>query len=1068
MPAAEDTLPEVPDSGSLPPLNEDIHQVNISDEMENAYLNYSMSVLIGRALPDARDGFKPVHRRVLYAMWRLGNRHDAPHKKSARVVGDVIGKYHPHGDASVYDTIVRMAQPFSLRYTLVDGHGNFGTIDRDPAAAMRYTEVRLSRIAEEMLTDIDRDTVDMVPNFDGTEKEPSVLPTRFPQLLVNGSQGIAVGMATNIPTHNLSETVDACLFALHHPEASVEDLIRFMPAPDFPTGGIIFGLSGVRQAYRTGRGSMMLRAKTHEETDAKGYTSIVVDELPYMVNKAELIKKIALLRSQKKIEGITDLRDESSKQIRIVIELRRDAHAEAVKNNLFKLTELQTTFGINMVALLDGRPQQLNLKQLVNAFIGLRREVVVRRTRFLLQKARADGHLQEGLAVALANIDEFIEIIRSSRDRAEATERLMGRGWGAGVVQTMIGALGGDYRNYRPEEVDPEDCGLHEDGLYWLSRVQTERILDMRLQTLTATQQESIVASYRELCEQITDYLDILARDERVVKIIADDLLYIKEKYGDLRRSEIDPSGDPDFDELDLIPKQDVVVTLSRDGYMKSQLLSDYQAQKRGGQGRNSGKLRDQDAGDQLIVASTHDQILCFTNLGRFYLISHAYMVPSGSAGSKGRPIQNLIPLQQYETENEQGEKEKQLEKVTNILSIPTPDENHCVFFSTARAPVKNQLLRLNRDEVRLEELSESVRSELRRSTEAEAAEFAAVEDLRWAQTSLSSLPAGVQQELKASLKWDDPDTDEVSSLRKKKTWSEVLIQDLTEAQRSEARALFARALETLAAKNVQEWDVVVLGDLPEKARNKAREAFRFSLLSEFAQTHYIFFATARGVVKKVPVSEFSKVLAGGTAAIALDKGDVLIGADLTDGKHSVMLFSDAGKSVRFDEADVRAMGRTARGVGGMKIEPDQRIIAMLVAGDDAEDSRMVLTVCENGFGKRTPLAEYTRHGRNTKGMIAIATSERNGRVVGACLVEESGEVILLSEKGKLVRTPVAGIRVSSRAAQGVTLISLKDDRLVSVTPVRDAGGEVPAEETAASPDGQAQEAASSEDSSEE
>ena len=613
--------------------------MNISDEMEEAYLNYSMSVLIGRALPDARDGFKPVHRRVLYAMWRLGNRHDVPHKKSARVVGDVIGKYHPHGDASVYDTIVRMAQPFSLRYTLVDGHGNFGTIDRDPAAAMRYTEVRLDRIAEEMLTDIDRDTVDMVPNFDGTEKEPSVLPSRFPQLLVNGSQGIAVGMATSIPTHNLSETIDACLYELHHPEASVDDLIRFMPAPDFPTGGIIFGLSGVREAYRTGRGSVLIRSKIHEETDRNGRTSLIVDEIPYMVNKADLIKKIAALRNEKKIEGITDLRDESSKKIRIVIELRRDAHAEAVKNNLFKLTELQTTFGVNMVALLDGRPRLLNLKQLIDAFLGLRREVVVRRTRFLLKKARADGHLQEGLAIALSNIDEFIRIIRSSTDRAEAARQLMCRGWKAGVVHEMIRSVPGSYADYRPEDAEPES-GVRQDGLYWLSSVQTERILDMRLQTLTTTQQESIVASYQDLCAQITDYLDILSHDERVVKIISEDLIYIKEKYGDVRRSVIDPSGDPDFDELDLVPQKDVVVTLSRDGYVKSQLLSDYQAQKRGGLGRNSGKLRDEDAGEHLIVANTHDHILCLTSLGRLYLINHAYQVPAGTAASKGRPIQ--------------------------------------------------------------------------------------------------------------------------------------------------------------------------------------------------------------------------------------------------------------------------------------------------------------------------------------------------------------------------------------------------------------------------------------------
>ncbi|MCI6529473.1 MAG: DNA gyrase subunit A [Mesosutterella sp.] len=1040
------------DSGAADPvsLHEDIHQVNISDEMEEAYLNYSMSVLIGRALPDARDGFKPVHRRVLYAMWRLGNRHDVPYKKSARVVGDVIGKYHPHGDTAVYDTIVRMAQPFSLRYPLVDGHGNFGTIDRDPAAAMRYTEVRLSRIAEEMLTDIDRDTVDMTPNFDGTEKEPSVLPARFPQLLVNGSQGIAVGMATNIPTHNLGETIDACLYALHHPEASVDDLIRFMPAPDFPTGGIIFGLSGVRQAYRTGRGSVLIRAKVHEETDDKGRTSIVVDEIPYMVNKAELIKKIAALRNEKKIDGITDLRDESSKDIRIVIELRRDAHPEAVKNNLFKLTDLQTTFGVNMVALLDGRPQLLNLKQLVDAFIGLRREVVTRRTRFLLAKARAEGHLQEGLAIALANIDEFIEIIKSSSDRAEATDRLMNRGWKAQIVNEMIASVAGNYQDYRPQDIEG-DRGLRADGLYWLSREQTDRILDMRLQTLTATQQESIIAAYKELCAQITDYLDILAHDERIVKIINDDLLYIKEKYGDARRTAIDPSGDPDFDELDLIPQKDLVVTLSRDGYVKSQLLSDYQAQRRGGQGRKSGKFRDQDAGDQLIVTNTHDQLLCFTSFGRMYLINHAYMVPTGTAGSKGRPIQNLIALQQFEKSDGRGDTVKALEKVTNILAIPTPDENHCVFFSTARAPVRSQLLRLSRDEVRLQELPADVSESIRRDVAAFKSELPQISAEKWDATALADLPATAQAEIKGILKWG---TEETEAARKEagnsKTWSEMKVSDLPAELRAQARSICDRGLGELAALKGEDWGRVTLGELPAKARNTARDAFRLSLLSDFAREHFVFFATARGIVKKVPLSEFSKVQNGGTSAVSLDPDDQLIGAELTDGHHDIMLFSDAGKAVRFDENDVRPMGRTARGVGGMRIRESDRIIALIVAGDE---DRMVLTATENGFGKRTPIAEYTRHGRNTQGMIAIATTERNGRVVGACLVSEEDEIILLSEKGHIVRTPVADIRVCSRAAQGVTLIGLKDDRLVSVTPVQ-AGmrGEEPAENGEAEP----------------
>ena len=1022
---------------------ERIQRKDLQQEMRESYLAYALSVIVERALPDVRDGMKPVHRRVIYAMYDGGYRPDRGYNKCSRVVGDVMGKYHPHGDSAIYDTLVRMAQSWSMRNMLVDGQGNFGSPGDDPAAAMRYTECRMAPLAMEMVRDIDKDTVDFVPNYDGKTQEPTVLPARFPNLLVNGSAGIAVGMATNIPPHNMREVADGVHWALDHPDASreelLENLIRIIKGPDFPTGATILGHKGIEQAYRTGRGSMLIRAKVHDETDDKGHTSIVVDELPYMVNKAELIKKIAALRSEKKIDGIVDLRDESSKEIRIVIELRRDAHTEAVRNNLFKLTELQTTFGINMVALLDGRPQLLNLKQLVNAFIGLRREVVVRRTRFLLRKARADGHLQEGLAIALANIDEFIEIIKSSSDRAEACDRLMGKGWNAKIVNEMIGSVAGNYRDYRPQDVEP-NSGFRADGLYWLSRVQTERILDMRLQTLTATQQESIIAAYKELCAQIADYLDILAKDERVVKIIADDLLYIKEKYGDARRSQIDPSGDPDFDELDLIPRKDVVVTLSRDGYIKSQDLSDYQAQHRGGMGRNSGKLRDEDAGDQLIVASTHDQIMCFTNLGRLYLINHAYMVPAGSAGSKGRPIQNLISLQQYEQDDGNGGKEMALERVTNILSIPTSDDSHCVFFATARLPVRNQLLRLNRDEVKLEELPEDVRESIRTDVCSDRDEMPGLPDEKWRQLSLTDLPICVQTELKELTGWDTPEKEEERRAKKNsKTWSMMNVQDLSEDIQSQARTICDKALNDLAAKHGAEWDAVTLGDLPAKARNAAREAFRLTLLSDFAREHFVFFATARGVVKKVPLSEFSKVQNGGTSAITLDEGDVLIGADLTDGAHSVMLFSDAGKALRFDENEVRPMGRTARGVGGMKIRPEDRIIAMIVANDEGQ---MVLTATENGYGKRTPIAEYTMHGRNTMGMIAIATTERNGKVVAACLVDENDEVILLTKKGKLVRIPVCDIRICSRATQGVKLVNLKDDDLVSVTPVKDQGGD--------------------------
>ena len=845
------------EAGSMIGIAQELLPVSLEGEMKRAYLDYAMSVIVGRALPDVRDGLKPVHRRVLYAMDQMGNTYNRPTKKSARVVGDVIGKYHPHGDSAAYDTIVRLAQPFSLRYPLVYGQGNFGSLDGDSAAAMRYTEVKLQKIAGEMLADIRKDTVDFIPNYDNTEKEPTVLPTRLPNLLINGSAGIAVGMATNIPPHNLRETIDACVHLLNHPEATVDDLIHFIPAPDFPTGGIIFGLKGVLEGYRTGRGRVLMRAKTHyEEFDRGRRTRIVVDEIPYQVNKRVLVESIAHLVNEKKIEGISDLRDETDRDgVRVVIDLKAGVVADVVLNNLYKLTQLQDSFGINMVALVDGQPQLLNLKQIIEAFLMHRREVVTRRCLFDLRENRSRGHILEGLAVALANIDDFLSIIRSAPTPEVAKAGLMSRGWTSSLVHDLLQRAGNRRADYRPEGLD-EAYGVHaDDGLYYLSPTQADSILQMRLQRLTGLEQDKILQEYRQVVDVIADLLDILANPERVRKIIEDDLLDIKQEYGDDRRSQIDPTGDPNFDPRDLIPRREMVVTLTRDGYIKAQQVTDYQAQKRGGQGKKAATMKEGDLIDQLFIANSHDRILCFSDFGRAYCLD-VYTLPEGSRTSKGRPIINSVPLAEGE-------------HITVIL------------------PVK-----------------------------------------------------------------------------------------------------------------------------------------------EFDDKHYVFMATANGVVKKTRLSEFAKIRKSGINAAGLDEGDHLIGVAITDGEHDVMLFSDGGKAVRFSESDVRPMGRTARGVKGMTLEEGQSVIALLVAEDESET---VLTATENGFGKRTEIAEYSRHARGTKGMIAIQTSERNGKVVAATLVKDADEVMLLTKKGKIVRTPVADIRVLKRATQGVTLISLKDDSLAAV-----------------------------------
>ena len=841
--------------------------ISLEEEMRRSYLDYAMSVIVGRALPDARDGLKPVHRRVLFAMHELNNDWNRPYKKSARIVGDVIGKYHPHGDQSVYDTIVRMAQDFSMRHMLVDGQGNFGSVDGDNAAAMRYTEIRLAKIAHEMLADIDKETVDFGPNYDGSEKEPLVLPSKLPNLLINGSGGIAVGMATNIPPHNLNEVVDACLHLLRNPQASIDELMEFIPAPDFPTAGIIYGINGVKEGYRTGRGKVVMRAKCHfEEIDRGQRQAIIVDELPYQVNKKTLQERMAELVHEKKIEGISHIQDESDKSgMRLVIELKRGEVPEVVLNNLYKQTQLQDTFGMNMVALINGQPKLCNLKDLVEVFLNHRREVVTRRTVFTLRKARERGHVLEGLAVALANIDDFIAIIRNAPTPPVAKAELMARPWDSQLVREMLTrsredgvAISAD--DYRPDGLE-KAYGMGNDGLYRLSDTQAQEILQMRLQRLTGLEQDKIVTEYKQVMAEIDDLLDILAKPARVSTIISDELGTIRQEFGQskigARRSLVEHSSF-DLSTEDLIKPTDMVVTLSHGGYIKSQLLGEYRAQKRGGRGKQAAAVKEDDWVDQLFIANTHDYILCFSNRGRLYWLK-VWEVPQGARGSRGRPIVNMFPLQDGE-------------KITVVLA-------------------------------------------------------------------------------------------------------------LTGEKRS------------------------------------------------FPADQYIFMATRLGTVKKTSLDEFSNPRKAGIIAVDLDEGDFLIGASLTDGKHDVMLFSDGGKAVRFDENDVRPMGRNARGVRGMNLDEGQSVIAMLVAEDEHQS---VLTATVNGYGKRTNITEYTRHGRGTKGMIAIQQSERNGKVVAATLVHADDEIMLITDKGVLVRTRVSEIRELGRATQGVTLIGLDEGAKLS------------------------------------
>ncbi len=839
--------------------------INIEEEMKQSYLDYAMSVIVGRALPDVRDGLKPVHRRVLFAMRELGNDWNKPYKKSARVVGDVIGKYHPHGDAAVYDTIVRMAQPFSLRYMLVDGQGNFGSVDGDAPAAMRYTEVRMARIAHELLADIDRETVDFVPNYDESEQEPEILPARIPNLLVNGSAGIAVGMATNIPPHNLTEIINGCLAVIDNPEVSIVDLMQIIPGPDFPTAGIINGARGIAEAYATGRGRIYVRARSEIEIDEKtSKQTIIVTELPYQVNKARLLERIAELVKEKKIDGITELRDESDKDgMRVVIELRRGEVAEVMLNNLYQHTQLQSVFGINMVALVDNQPRLLNIKQILEAFIRHRREVVTRRTIYDLRKARERAHILEGLAVALANIDPIIAMIRAAASPAEAKDKLMATAWAPGVVIQMLERSGAEAS--RPEGL-PDEFGLL-DGMYHLSDTQAQAILDMRLHRLTGLEQDKILKEYEEFLVKIADLLDILSSGDRLMQVIRDELNEIKEQYGDERRTEIIASQE-DLTIEDLITEEDVVVTLSHEGYAKSQPVSSYAAQRRGGKGKAATAVKEEDFIDKLFVVNTHDTILCFSNKGKVYWLK-VYELPQAGRTARGKPIINLLPLSEGERIN-------------------------------AMLPIR-----------------------------------------------------------------------------------------------------------------------------------------------EYAEDKYVFFATEQGVIKKTPLTDFSRPRSSGIIAVEMREADHLVGVELTSGDQDVILFSSSGKAIRFNENDVRPMGRNAVGVRGIKLGEGHKVISLILA-----EEGHVLTVTEHGYGKRTPVSDYPIHGRGGLGVISIQTTARNGAVTGAKLVNEGDEIMLITSGGTLVRTRVDEISIMGRNTQGVRLISLGgDEKLTGVERIESVDEEEAAEE---------------------
>jgi DNA gyrase subunit A len=884
-------------------LAKEILPVNIEDELKQSYLDYAMSVIVGRALPDARDGLKPVHRRVLYAMSELGNDWNKAYKKSARVVGDVIGKYHPHGDTAVYDTIVRMAQPFSLRYMLVDGQGNFGSVDGDNAAAMRYTEVRMAKLAHELLADLDKETVDWVPNYDGTEQIPAVMPTKIPNLLVNGSSGIAVGMATNIPPHNLTEVIDGCLALIDNPELTVDELMQFIPGPDFPTAGIINGRAGIIEAYRTGRGRIYMRARATIEDMEKGGNrqQIIVTELPYQLNKARLIEKIAELVKEKKIEGITELRDESDKDgMRVVIELRRGEVGEVVLNNLYAQTQMQSVFGINVVALVDGQPRTLNLKDMLEVFVRHRREVVTRRTVYELRKARERGHILEGQAVALSNIDPVIELIKTSPTPADAKERLIATAWASSAVEAMVERAGAD--SCRPEDLDPQ-YGLR-DGKYYLSPEQAQAILELRLHRLTGLEHEKLLAEYQEILVQIGELIRILTSPERLMEVIREELEKVKAEFGDVRRTEI-MASQMDLTIADLITEEERVVTISHGGYAKSQPLAAYQAQRRGGKGKSATGVKDEDYIEHLLVANSHATLLLFSSKGKVYWL-RTFEIPEASRTARGRPLVNLLPLDEGE-------------RITAMLQI---------------------------------------------DLEAVRARFAD----------------------------EESDDDDVVAEQ---------VGEVVEVEEAEE------------------------GDESDFSQDEPTGA-------------YIFMATAYGTVKKTPLIQFTKPRSNGLIALKLEEGDSLIAAAITDGSKDVMMFSDAGKVIRFKESKVRTMSRIARGVRGMRLAADQRIISMLIP----EAGAQILSASARGYGKRTPLADYPRRGRGGQGVIAMVINERNGKLVGAVQVLDGEEIMLISDQGTLVRTRVDEVRGAGRNTQGVILIKLADDEtLVGLERVQEPSG---------------------------
>ena len=839
-----------------PPDPQDIHPVNIEDELRQSYLDYAMSVIVGRALPDVRDGLKPVHKRVLFAMNELNNTYNRPYVKSARVVGDVIGKYHPHGDTAVYDTVVRMAQDFSMRYLLVDGQGNFGSIDADPPAAMRYTEVRMAKMASELLADLDKDTVEFVNNYDDSLTMPDVLPTRVPNLLVNGSSGIAVGMATNIPPHNLTEVVNACLAVLEDSDVSIDDLMEHIQGPDFPTGGIINGRAGIVQAYRTGRGRIYVRGRAEVETDAKGREKIVITEIPFQLNKARLIEKIAELVKEKRIEGISELRDESDKDgLRVVIEVRRGESGEVILNNLYSQTQLQSVFGINCVALVQGQPKLLNLKQMLQAFLQHRQEVVTRRTLYLLRRARQRGHILEGQAVALANIDAVIELIKNSPSAADAREALMARRWEAKALFELLGRVGSDA--CRPEGLS-EDFGFVEER-YRLTEEQAQAILEIRLHRLTAMEQDKLMEDYQGVLDEIADLLDILGSHERLISVVRGELEEIRESYGDDRRTDI-VSSQLDLSDEDLINEEDLVVTISHQGYAKTQPLDTYQAQRRGGRGKAATAVKDEDFVEHMVVAHSHDTLLCFSNLGKVYWL-RVFAIPQGSRGAKGRPMVNLLPLDSAE-------------RITAVL------------------PIK-----------------------------------------------------------------------------------------------------------------------------------------------EYASDHFVFMATANGTVKKTPLEQFSRPRNSGLIALDLEDDNTLVGAAITDGSRDILLCASSGKATRFKESDVRAMGRSAKGVRGIKLPAGHRLISLIIPADNG----YLLTASENGYGKRTALQEFPLRGRGAQGVIAMQTSDRNGALVGAVQIFDGDELMLISDMGTLVRTKGDEVSLLGRNTQGVRLIKLREEeRLNSVSRIEE------------------------------